>query len=149
MKTGGGGGDKEMRHKPNYDLQVERRIFNIRENMRLDMQGLRNKWLTELDTLFDTATAIAKGKVTQQQVGDKLQYITPKERQMWAQIASNIGMVMSNLSKGYDDRQFNEDFTNLDKLIDEWKAFQDEASQKQSSTIVAKQENTNVSKCDS
>ena len=68
---------------------------------------------------------------------------------MWAQIASNIGMVMSNLSKGYDDRQFNEDFTNLDKLIDEWKAFQDEASQKQSSTTVAKQENTNVSKCDS
>ena len=53
-----------MRHKPNYDLQVERRIFNVRENMRLDMQGLRNKWLTELDTLFDTATAIAKGKVS-------------------------------------------------------------------------------------
>jgi hypothetical protein len=137
-----------MRHKPNYSLQVvERRIFDVHENIRLDMQGLRNKWLTELDDLFDTATAIAKGKVGQQQVGDKLQYITPKERQMWAQIATNIGMVMSNLSKGYDDRQFNEDFTELNRLIDEWKAFQDEMAKKQDSTAVTKPGNTDISRC--
>jgi len=138
-----------MRHKPNYDLQVERRILNVRENLRLDMQGLRNKWLTELDNLFDTATAIAKGKVEQQQVGDKLQYITPKERQIWAQIASNIGMVMSSLSKGYDERQFNEDFANLDKAIDEWKALEAKGIQKEGLTPAAKPEDTNVSKCDS
>ena len=36
-----------MRHKPNYGLQIERRIYNVHENIRLDMQGLRNKWLTE------------------------------------------------------------------------------------------------------
>jgi len=138
-----------MRHKPNYDLQVERRILNVRENLRLDMQGLRNKWLTELDNLFDTATAIAKGKVEQQQVGDKLQYITPKERQIWAQIASNIGMVMSSLSKGYDERQFNEDFANLDKAIDEWKALEAKGIQKEGLTPEAKPEDTNVSKCDS
>ena len=77
-----------------------------------------------------------------------MQYITPKERQMWAQIASNIGMVMSSLSKGYDERQFNEDFANLEKLIDEWQAFQAEANQK-GSTAEAKPEDTNGSKCDS
>ena len=114
-----------MRCRPDYGLQVERLMFNIRENVRLDMQGLRNKWITELDDLFATANAIAKGKVGQQQVGDKLQCITPKERQMWAQIATNIGSVMSSLAKGYDDRQFNEDFAHLEKLVDEWKAVQD------------------------
>jgi cell division protein FtsL len=149
-----------MRHEPNYGLQVERRIFTFRENARLDMQALRNKWLTELDDLFDTANAIAKGKVGQQKVGDKLQHITPKERQMWAQIASNVGMVMSSLSKGYDERQFNQDITELEKQIEEWKAFQAEhieewkaiqaeSIQKKGSTAVAKPENTNVSKSDS
>ncbi len=134
-----------MRHKQNYGLSVERRMLNIRESVRLDMQGLRNKWLTELDDLFDTATAIAKGKVGQQQVGDKLQYITPKERQMWAQIATNIGMVMSSLAKGYDERQFNEDFARLEKLVDNWKTFQ-ENTQKEGSTKEEKPENTNVSR---
>ena len=92
-----------------------------------------NKWISELDDLFDLATSIAKGKVGQQQVGDRLQSITPKERQMWAQVSANIGMVMANLAKGYDETKFNEDLAKLERLIDEIKVFQDDVAEKQGS----------------
>lgn len=48
---------------------------------------------------FDYAASIAKGDVTQHQVGDKMQSITLKERQMWAQIAAKIGLIGVNLSR--------------------------------------------------
>jgi hypothetical protein len=72
-----------------------------------------------LDDLFSLATSIAKGNIIQQQFGDKMQPITPKERQMWAQIAAKIGMVMSNLSRGFDKREFNENLQELDRLVTE------------------------------
>jgi hypothetical protein len=81
--------------------------------------GMRNKWINELDELFDTATSIAKGEISQQQNGDKLQTIAPKERQMWAQIAANIGAVMGNLTKAYDERQIDEDLEELERLLAE------------------------------
>jgi hypothetical protein len=96
---------------------------------------LRNRWIGELDELFSMATSIAKGKVTQQQVGDKAQVITPKERQMWAQVAANIGMVMGNLSKRYDERQIDEDLDELERLLAEAKAAQGQSDEtKDSST---------------
>jgi hypothetical protein len=79
------------------------------------------------------ATSIAKGKVSQQQVGDKLQSITPKERQMWAQVSANIGLVMGNLAKGYDETKFNEDLAKLERLLDEIKVFQTDVDEKQGS----------------
>ncbi len=98
-----------MRRRPELTIQIERRICHLQKTSKVDTQSLRDKWISELDDLFDIATSIAKGKVLQQQVGDKLQSITPKERQMWAQVSANIGMVMGNLAKGFDDTKFNED----------------------------------------
>ena len=138
-----------MRRLPNYSIEIERRTFNIHEKVRLDMQALRNKWITELDSLFETANAIAKGKVSQQQVGDKLQQITPKERQMWAQITTSVGMVMSNLSRGYDERQWNEDFAEVERLLNEVKKLRENCTQNcpqsQNSATLTKSENTEVS----
>ena len=93
------------RRSSGFAFHVERRICHLQRRFKVDTQSLRNRWITELDDLFGVATSIAKGKVTQQQVGDKLQSITVKERQMWAQAAANIGAVMGNLSKGYDEVQ--------------------------------------------
>jgi hypothetical protein len=92
---------------------------------------LRKKWITELDELFEIAVLIAKGKVDQQQVGSKLQSITPKERQMWAQVTANIGQVMGNLAKGYDETQFNEDIDELERLTDEVIAMHHKNSEQQ------------------
>ena len=106
-----------MRHRVVFVPQVERRICHLQRTVRLDTIEMRNKWISELDELFDMATEIAKGKVSQQQVGDKMQIITPRERQMWAQVAANIGMVMGNLSKAYDERQIDKDLDTLERLL--------------------------------
>jgi hypothetical protein len=110
-----------MRRNLGFTVQVERRICRLQRAAKIDTQDLRNRWIGELDELFGMATSIAKGNVSQQQVGDKLQFITPKERQMWAQVAANIGMVMGNLSKGYDERQFDDDLDEMERLMGEIK----------------------------
>jgi hypothetical protein len=117
-----------MRRIPGFTVQVERRICRLQRTAKVDTQDLRNRWIGELDDLFGMATSIAKGNVSQQQVGDKLQFITPKERQMWAQVAANIGMVMGNLSKGYDERQFDEDLDEMERLMGEIKKLHAEAA---------------------
>ncbi len=116
-----------MRRRPDYTTHVESRICHLRQRVGAETQILRNKWINELDELFDIAILIAKGKVDQQQVDGKLQHITPKERQMWAQVTANLGQVMGNLSKGYDETQFNEDIDELERLIDEVKILSAEA----------------------
>lgn len=108
-----------MRRNLGFAIQVERRICRLQLAVRLDTMGMRNKWINELDKLFDTATSIAKGEISQQQNGDKLQTIAPKERQMWAQIAANIGAVMGNLTKAYDERQIDKDLDELERLLAE------------------------------
>jgi len=113
-----------------FTIQIERRICRLKKTVKVDTQDLRTKWIAELDNLFDMATSIANGKVSQQQFGDKLQVITPKERQMWAQVSANIGMVMSNLAKGYDETKFNEDLAKLEKLTNEITTFTDELAEK-------------------
>ena len=115
-----------MKHKPSFAMQVQRRIFHFQKTVSLDTMEMRHKWVTELDGLFDIATSTAKGKISQQQVGDKLQMITPKERQMWAQIAANIGMVMGNLTKAYDEREFDEDLAELERQVKELIAIREE-----------------------
>ena len=122
-----------MRRRPDYTLQVESRISHIRQRVGAETQILRNKWITELDNLFDIAVQIAKGKVDHQQINGKLQPITPKERQMWAQITANIGQVMGNLAKGYDETQFNEEIEHLEQLIDDVKILETEAEKQQKS----------------
>ena len=39
----------------------------------------------------------------------------------------SYGEVMGNLAKGFEERQFNEDLTELEKLVDEIKSLQDQA----------------------
>ena len=129
-----------MRRRPELTIQVKRRICHLQKTVKVNTQDLRNKWITELDNLFDIATSIAKGKEDQQQVGGKLQSITPKERQMWAQVSANIGMVMGNLAKGFDDTKFNEDLAEVERLLDEIKIFQkDKADEEQ--ILTGKEEN--------
>ena len=64
-------------------------------------------------------------------IGGKLQSITPKERQMWAQVTANIKQVMGNLAKAHDETQFNDDFARLEELINQVKAIHHEAVEKQ------------------
>ena len=85
---------------------------------------LEVEWIDKLDALFVLATSIAKGEVNRQRVGDRVEFITPKQRQMWAHVAAHIAMVMGNLAKGYDEHQFNEDLAEVERLVDEIKKLQ-------------------------
>ena len=114
-----------------FTVRVERRIFHLQQTVKVDTQELRNKWMTELDDLFSLATSIAKGDITQQEVGGKLLSITPREREKWAQIAAKIGMVVVNLSRGYDERQIDKDLDKLEKLLDKNQSSTMMRSQKQ------------------
>jgi len=123
-----------MKNTPEYTPQVARPLYPPRHKDSIDTQTLRKKWIIELDDLFDLANLIAKGKVDQQQVGGKLQSITPKERQMWAQVTANIAQVMGNLARGHDDTQFNDDLVELERLFKEVCVMHDRADEKQEAT---------------
>ena len=109
-----------MRHKPTLLDQVQRRIFQVHEAIRVDTQAFRERWIVKLDELFDFAISIANPDKN----NTDSRRITPKEQQMWAQIATRLCEVMANLSKGFDERQFNEDLVELEKQVDEIKKFQ-------------------------
>ena len=113
-----------MRGNPGFTVIVERRISQLRQTATIDTQCFRSRWIDKLDALFGLATSIAKGEVDQQQVGDRLEIVTPKERQMWAHVAAHVAEVMGNLVKGFDERQFNEDLAELERLVDEIKKLQ-------------------------
>jgi len=120
-----------MRNTPECTTQTERPFCLPRHIDSIDTQTLRKKLITELEDLFDLASLIAKGRVDQQQVGGKMQSITPKERQMWAQVTANIAQVMGNLAKGRDETQFNDDLVELERLFKEVCAMHDKAIEKQ------------------
>jgi hypothetical protein len=120
-----------MKNTTECTTQDERPIILTRHTDSIDTQTLRKKWITELDDLFGIANLIAKGTVDQQQVGGKSQSITPKERQMWAQVTANIGQVMGNLAKAHDEIQFNDDLAKLERLIDEVHLWNDKVAERQ------------------
>jgi hypothetical protein len=125
-----------MRRNPGSIVLVERRIFDLRQTARqtvktnVDTQLLRNTWIEKLDDLFSMATSMAKGGSKPQQVGDKPEIIAPKERQLWAHVAAHTAEVMGNLARGFDERQFNEDLAELERLVDEIKKLQAQRAEK-------------------
>lgn len=104
-----------------FIVVVGRRIFELRKAVKFDTQRLRTKTIERLDRLFAIATSIANGEVIMQRIGKKRVPITPKQRQMWAHVATHIAMVMGNLAKGYDEVRFDEDLAELERLVDEIK----------------------------
>lgn len=102
-------------------VTFSRRIFRYRQEIKLDTQHLRTKWVNRLDKVFAVATSIASGEVEVQRVGGERVRISLKQRQMWGHVAAHIAMVLGNLAKGYDERQLDEDLAELERLVDEIK----------------------------
>ena len=113
-----------MRRNPSFIVQVERRLFQLRQTAAPDTQQLRTEWIDQLNVLFRLAISIVKQKNDVNQIGDNPEKATPKERQMWAHMAAHTALVMGNLAKGYDETKFNEDLAELERLVDEIKKLQ-------------------------
>jgi hypothetical protein len=105
-----------------FNDAVTRRIFKLRRTVKLDSQKLRLKTVKQLEELFNIASAIARGDVKSQRVDGKEVLISLKQRQMWARVAASIAQTMSNMLKGFDERQIDEDLATLENLIIEIKA---------------------------
>jgi hypothetical protein len=115
-----------MRRRQSFVHQVEKRIFDFEKQARVETQTMRTKWIGKLDKLFDLANSFA---VNDEQEEGKSMPVPPKERQMWAHVAAHVGMVMGNLSKGYDETRFNEDLAELERQIGEIKRLQAQVDQ--------------------
>ena len=106
-----------MRRKEAVTIQIHRRLFELEQAVKIETQTFRERWIVSLDQLFNLAISIANPANRD----ENLRKITPKEQQMWAQIAVRLGEVMANLSRGFDERQFNEDLAELERQVDEIK----------------------------
>jgi hypothetical protein len=61
---------------------------------------------------------------------------------MWANVAAHIAEVMGNLSKGYDERLFNEDLAELEKQVDEIKELQAQSDRTENRAMETESENS-------
>ena len=87
---------------------------------RVDSQAIRAKLLNQLDALFNLAFSIAKGQVKRLRDDDGKEYsITPQQRQKWARLAAGTAQVMQNVSKGFDEKEFQTDLKKLEQMVDE------------------------------
>jgi hypothetical protein len=115
-----------MRNRPDYIVKVQRRISDLREDSKLPEMGtqeLRDAWVKKLNSLFNMAATLAANG-SQEKEGVKEQFLSSRERQLWAHAAAHIGLVMGNLSKEYDEIKFNEDLAKLERVVDAIKKFQ-------------------------
>jgi ubiquinone biosynthesis protein UbiJ len=60
---------------------------------------------------------------------------------MWANVAAHIAEVMGNLSKGYDERRFNEDLAELERQVDEIKKLQAQSDRAENRAMETESEN--------
>ncbi len=129
------------RQIPVFVNKARRTICRVRgeaAEVDVDTQVWRNRWIRRLESLFDEA---ASNAMPQKKDGDSdTQTASPRERQMWSHVAGHLGQVMGNLSKGYDEREFNEDLAKLEKLVDEIGEFQAQSAGAESKVKDAKSE---------
>jgi hypothetical protein len=98
----------------------------------VDTQKIRAKLVHQLNSVFELAVAIAKGEMKQwTDENGKKHPVTPKQREKWARIAAYSAQVMSSLTRGFDEKQFQLDVKKLEKMVDEVRRQQaEEASRK-------------------
>jgi UDP-galactopyranose mutase len=91
----------------------------------VDTQVIRAKLLRQLEQIFDLAISIAKGQVKHfRDDKGRMHQVTPKQRERWARIASYAAQVMTNLTKGFDEKAFQTDLKKLEEMVNEVKSSQ-------------------------
>ena len=97
--------------KISRNSMVIRRVTKLKTEIKIDTQDLREKALKGLEELFDLAHDMATS-------GN----IKLKQRQIWARIAAYIAQIINGVASGFDERQINADFDELERLINEARA---------------------------
>lgn len=95
-------------------------VGEIRRIYRVDSQAIRAKLLNQLNTLFKLAISIAKGKIKRLTDDQGKEYTaTPQQRMKWARLAACTTEVMLNVSRGFDEKEFQTDLKRLEQMANE------------------------------
>ena len=94
--------------KISRNTMIKRRIQNLRTEVKIDTQKLRNDAIQNLQELFTLAKNQAQNEKT------KL-----KQRQTWTRIATYICQVINDIATHFDEKQIDQDLNKLEKLINE------------------------------
>ncbi len=97
--------------KISRNSMIKRRIADLKENIHVNTQRIREKTLNRLEELFDIAEGMAKSK-----------NVKMKQRQIWARIAAYIAQIMNSVALSFDERQIDADLDELERLVNEAKA---------------------------
>jgi hypothetical protein len=79
-----------------------------RRKLKVNMQRVRLKLLTDLEAMFDMAKAHATDKSGK-----------AKQRQIWTRISAYIGQVMNSLATTFDEAAVTRDLEELERMIHE------------------------------
>lgn len=97
--------------KISRNSMIKRRIADLKENIHVNTQRIREKTLNRLEELFDIAEGMAKSK-----------NVKMKQRQIWARIAAYIAQIMNSVALSFDERQIDVQLDELERLVNEAKA---------------------------
>ena len=98
---------------------VEKRFDRLLRAYKLETQELRQRLIRELESIFELATAIARGEVKTQVVDGKPVRITLMQRQKWARAAAYIAQIIHSIARGFDEREIDEMLEEARRLIEE------------------------------
>jgi len=103
-------------------IMIFQRVLKLKRRVEVDTQRMRGNALKNLEELFGSAVALAKGEVKTQTENGEVQKITLKQRQMWARVAAYIAQIMNSLAEGFDEREIDVQLDELERLVSEAKA---------------------------
>jgi len=95
-------------------FSITRKIAQLKETVKIDTQKIRKKILEQLQIIFQNAVTMAKGETTVNK-----EPLTIKQRQAWTRVAAYTAQVIQGITKGFDERQIDQDLQKLEELINE------------------------------
>ena len=90
-----------------YSHRLRGKVRRAQKEVETGTQRLRQKLITQLESMFDLAEQSARNAKT------------PKQREGFMRIAGYIAQVLNSLSRSFDEALINEELDRLEKMIDE------------------------------
>jgi hypothetical protein len=84
---------------------VERRFERFLREFRIETQELRRRLMGELESIFELASAIARGDVKTQVLDGRQVRISLSQRKRWARAAAQIAQIIHTIAEGFDERE--------------------------------------------
>ena len=98
---------------------VEKRFERFLREFRIETQELRRRLVGELKSIFELASAIARGDFKTQVVDGRQVRISLSQRKRWARAAAQIAQIIHTIAEGFDERGIEDMLEEARRLIEE------------------------------